>query len=86
MGIVIVILAILAKLSPLPEIDLDEDGHVADLSVFKQIKNASKHPQLVLGAITLMLYVADRGYSGRYHWNFWKTARSLWRGVGEFLS
>lgn len=64
MGIVIVILAILAKLSPLPEIDLDEDGHVADLSVYKQIKNATKYPQLVLGAVTLMLYVAAEVIAG----------------------
>lgn len=65
MGIVIVILAVLAKLSPLPEIDLDENGHVADLSIFKQIKNASKyHPQLILGAITLMLYVAAEVIAG----------------------
>jgi fucose permease len=64
MGSVILILAILAKLSPLPEIDLDQDGHVADLSIFKQIKNASKYPQLVLGAITLMLYVAAEVIAG----------------------
>lgn len=64
MGIVIVILAVLAKLSPLPEIELDEEGHVADLSVYKQIKNASKYPQLVLGAITLMLYVAAEVIAG----------------------
>jgi FHS family L-fucose permease-like MFS transporter len=64
MGIVIVILAILAKLSPLPEIDLDEDGHVSHLSVYQQIKNVSKYPQLVLGAVTLMLYVAAEVIAG----------------------
>ena len=64
MGIVILILALLAKLSPLPEIDLDEDGHVANLSIFKQIKNASKYPQLVLGVITLMLYMAAEVIAG----------------------
>lgn len=64
MGIVILILAILAKLSPLPEIDLDEDGHVANLSVYTQIKNASKYPQLVLGVITLMLYMAAEVIAG----------------------
>lgn len=64
MGIVILILAILAKFSPLPEIDLDKDGHVADLSICKQISNASRYPQLVLGAITLMLYVAAEVIAG----------------------
>ncbi|WP_246236336.1 sugar MFS transporter [Flavobacterium ajazii] len=64
MGIVILILAVLAKFSPLPEIDLDEDGHVADLSIYKQIKSASKYPQLVLGALTLMLYVAAEVIAG----------------------
>lgn len=64
MGVVILILAILAKLSPLPEIDLDEDGHVADLGIYQQIKCASKFPQLVLGAITLMLYVAAEVIAG----------------------
>ncbi|MFC5683664.1 sugar MFS transporter [Flavobacterium sp. MAHUQ-51] len=64
MGIVILILAVLAKLSPLPEIELDEEGHVAHLSIFEQIKNAFKYPQLVLGAITLMLYVAAEVIAG----------------------
>tara|TARA_R110000868_G_scaffold156599_1_gene383528 strand:- start:5475 stop:6857 length:1383 start_codon:yes stop_codon:yes gene_type:complete len=64
MGIVILFLAVLAKLSPLPEIDLDEGGHVADLSIYKQIKNVSKYPQLVLGVITLMLYVAAEVIAG----------------------
>ena len=64
MGIIILVLALLAKLSPLPEIDLDEDGHVSHLSVFKQMKQAAKYPQLVLGAITLMLYVAAEVIAG----------------------
>ncbi len=64
MGIIILVLALLAKLSPLPEIDLDEDGHVSHLSVFKQMKQATKYPQLVLGAITLMLYVAAEVIAG----------------------
>lgn len=64
MGVVILILALLAKLSPLPEINLDEDGHVSHLSIFKQMVQASKHPQLVLGAITLMLYVAAEVIAG----------------------
>lgn len=64
MGIVILFLALLAKLSPLPEINLDEDGHVSHLSIFKQMAQASKHPQLVLGAITLMLYVAAEVIAG----------------------
>ncbi|WP_413997887.1 sugar MFS transporter [Flavobacterium sp. W1B] len=64
MGVVILILALLAKLSPLPEINLDEDGHVSHLSIFKQMVQASKHPQLVLGSITLMLYVAAEVIAG----------------------
>ncbi|MBG6062319.1 glucose/galactose transporter [Flavobacterium sp. CG_9.1] len=64
MGIVILVLALLAKLSPLPEIDLDVDGHVSHLSIFKQMKSASRYPQLVLGAFTLMLYVAAEVIAG----------------------
>ncbi len=64
MGIVILFLALLVKLSPLPEIDLDEDGNVAHMSIFTQIKNAFKYPQLVLGVITLMLYLAAEVLAG----------------------
>lgn len=64
MGVVILFLALLAKLSPLPEINLDEDGHVSNLSVFKQMAQATKFPQLVLGAITLMLYLACEVIAG----------------------
>jgi len=64
MGIVILVLAVMIKFSPLPEIDLDEDGHVAHLSLFQQIKGAFKHPQLVLGVITLALYVAVEVVAG----------------------
>lgn len=64
MGIVILVLAVVIKYSPLPEIDLDEDGHVAHLSIFQQIKGAFKHPQLVLGVITLALYVAVEVIAG----------------------
>lgn len=64
MGIVILVLAVVIKFSPLPEIDLDEDGHVAHLSIFQQIKGAFKHPQLVLGVITLALYVAVEVIAG----------------------
>ncbi len=64
MGIVILVLAVLIKFSPLPEIDLDEDGEVAHLSIFQQIKGAFKYPQLVLGVITLMLYVAAEVIAG----------------------
>jgi glucose/galactose transporter len=64
MGTIILVLAVLAKLSPLPEIDLDEDGHVSHLSIFQQMKNASQYPQLVLGTITLMLYVAAEVIAG----------------------
>ena len=64
MGLIIVVLALLVKLSPLPEIDLDEDGNITNLSVFKQIKNAFKRPQLVLGVVTLMLYLAAEVLAG----------------------
>lgn len=64
MGLIITVLALLVKLSPLPEIDLDEDGNVTQMSVFKQIKNAFKRPQLVLGVITLMLYLAAEVLAG----------------------
>jgi FHS family L-fucose permease-like MFS transporter len=64
MGFIIIVLAIMVKVSPLPEIDLDEEGDVTTLSVFKQIKNAFKRPQLVLGGITLMLYLAAEVLAG----------------------
>ncbi len=64
MGCIILVLALLVKLSPLPEIDLDEDGNVAHMSIFKQIINALKFPQLVLGVITLMLYLAAEVLAG----------------------
>ena len=64
MGFVILVLALLVKLSPLPEIDLDEDGNVAHMSIFTQIKNAFKYPQLVLGVMTLMLYLAAEVLAG----------------------
>lgn len=64
MGIVILVLAVLIRLSPLPEIDLDEDGSVSELSIFKQMKNAFKYPQLVLGVISLILYVAAEVIAG----------------------
>jgi FHS family L-fucose permease-like MFS transporter len=64
MGAIILVLAALVKLSPLPEIDLDEDGKVLNQSVFKQIVNAFKYPQLVLGVITLMLYLAAEVLAG----------------------
>ena len=64
MGSIILILALLIKLSPLPEINLDEDGSVGHLSIFKQMKNAFKYPQLVFGVITLMLYMAAEVLAG----------------------
>lgn len=64
MGLTIIVLAVFVKLSPLPEIDLDEDGNVAQMSVSKQIANAFKYPQLVLGVITLMLYLAAEVLAG----------------------
>jgi glucose/galactose transporter len=64
MGCIILVLSVFVKLSPLPEIDLDEDGNVAHMSLFKQIMNAFKFPQLVLGVITLMLYLATEVLAG----------------------
>ncbi|HEU4790885.1 MAG TPA: sugar MFS transporter [Flavobacterium sp.] len=64
MGLIILILAILVKFSPLPEISLDEDGNVAHLSIFQQIRDVLKRPQLVLGVITLMLYIAAEVLAG----------------------
>ncbi|MGQ7944346.1 sugar MFS transporter [Flavobacterium sp. WC2509] len=64
MGLIIFVLAILVKFSPLPEISLDEDGDVAHQSIFQQIRNVLKRPQLVLGVITLMLYVAAEVLAG----------------------
>lgn len=64
MGIVLFFVAVLIKFSPLPEIDLDQDGDVAHLSIFKQIKIAFQYPQLVFGVITLMLYVAAEVLAG----------------------
>jgi FHS family L-fucose permease-like MFS transporter len=64
MGAVILVLALLVRFSPLPEIDLDEGGNVAHMSIFKQIINAFKFPQLVLGVITLMLYLSAEVLAG----------------------
>ncbi|KLT67854.1 sugar MFS transporter [Flavobacterium sp. ABG] len=64
MGLIIMVLALLVKFSPLPEIDLDEDGNVTNLSIFQQIKNAFKYPQLVLGVVTLMLYISAEVLAG----------------------
>ncbi|WP_255462800.1 sugar MFS transporter [Flavobacterium sp. GP15] len=64
MGIAILVLALLIRLSPLPEIDLDEDGSVSNQGLLKQMINACKHPQLVLGVITLILYVAAEVIAG----------------------
>lgn len=64
MGLIILVLAVLVKFSPLPEIDLDEDGKVGHLSIFQQIKDAFKYPQLVLGVITLMFYIAAEVLAG----------------------
>ena len=64
MGLIISILAVLIKFSPLPEINLDEDGEVTQLSILQQIKGALKHPQLVFGVITLMLYLACEVLAG----------------------
>jgi len=64
MGLVILVMAILIKYSPLPEINLDEEDTVAHQSLFQQIREVLKRPQLVLGVITLMLYVAAEVLAG----------------------
>jgi glucose/galactose transporter len=64
MGLIILGLAAFIKISPLPEIDLDEDGHVAHMNIFQQIRGAFKHPQLVLGFVTLMVYLACEVLAG----------------------
>ena len=64
MGLIILILAVLIKFSPLPEINLDEDGQVTHLSILQQVKGALKYPQLVFGVITLMLYLACEVLAG----------------------
>ncbi|OUD34931.1 sugar MFS transporter [Flavobacterium sp. FPG59] len=64
MGAIILVLAALVKLSPLPEIDLDGDGKALNQSVLKQIINTFKYPQLVLGVITLMLYLSAEVLAG----------------------
>ncbi|MBB1194914.1 glucose/galactose MFS transporter [Flavobacterium sp. SOK18b] len=64
MGAIILALAALVKLSPLPEIDLDKDGKVLNQSVFIQKVNTFKYPQLVLGVITLMVYLAAEVLAG----------------------
>lgn len=64
MAVIMFVLAILVKFSPLPEINLDEDGQVMHLSIFKQIKEAFQHPQLVFGVITLMVYIAAEVLAG----------------------
>jgi len=64
MGIIILVLAVLIKLSPLPEINLDKEGVVSHLNIFQQIKEALMYPQLVFGVITLTLYVAAEVLAG----------------------
>ncbi|KVV15662.1 glucose/galactose MFS transporter [Flavobacterium sp. TMP13] len=63
MGVIIVFLAFLVKLAPLPEIDLGDD-EIMNVSMLQQLKNAFKYPQLVLGVITLMLYLAAEVLAG----------------------
>lgn len=64
MGIIILVLAVFVKFSPLPEINLDEEGNVEHLNVVQQIKGAFKFPQLVFGVITLSLYLACEVLAG----------------------
>lgn len=64
MAVIMLILAVLVKYSPLPEINLDDEGQAEHLSIFKQIKKAFQHPQLVFGVITLMVYIAAEVLAG----------------------
>jgi fucose permease len=64
MAVIMLVLAVLVNFSPLPEINLDDEGQVEHLSIFKQIKEAFKHPQLVFGVITLMVYIAAEVLAG----------------------
>ncbi|MBZ4037518.1 sugar MFS transporter [Flavobacterium sp. 17A] len=64
MAAIMLVLAVLVKFSPLPEINLDDEGQAEHLSIFKQIKKAFEHPQLVFGVITLMVYVAAEVLAG----------------------
>lgn len=64
MAVIMLVLAVLVKFSPLPEINLDDEGQVEHLNIFKQIKGAFKHPQLVFGVITLMVYIAAEVLAG----------------------
>ncbi|QSW91616.1 sugar MFS transporter [Flavobacterium endoglycinae] len=64
MAAIMLFLAVLVKYSPLPEINLDDEGQAEHLSIFKQIKKAFQHPQLVFGVITLMVYIAAEVLAG----------------------
>ncbi|WP_276381431.1 sugar MFS transporter [Flavobacterium sp. H4147] len=64
MAAIMLVLAVLVKYSPLPEINLDDEGQAEHLSIFKQIKKAFQHPQLVFGVITLMVYIAAEVLAG----------------------
>lgn len=83
MGAIILILAIFLKFSPLPEIDLDEDGDVENQSFFGQVKEVLKYPQLVLGVVTLMLYVAAEVIAGDSIGSFGKQLR-VYGDNGDF--
>ena len=75
MGVIILILAIGIKLSPLPEIDLDTDDKISKQPILKQILGALKHPQLALGIIAIMLYVAVEVIAGDTIGSFGKSLK-----------
>jgi len=65
MAIVLIFLALMIKLSPLPDkIEVEDDTNESLKSFIKQIPNALKIPHLLLGVITLFMYVGVEVMAG----------------------
>jgi MFS transporter, FHS family, L-fucose permease len=65
MAILLVIFAILIKFSPLPDkVEVDEDENESIMDFIKQIPSALKIPHVLLGVITLFLYVGVEVMAG----------------------
>jgi fucose permease len=65
MAIALILLAVMIKLSPLPDkIDVEDDVDENLKSFIKQIPGALKIPHLLLGAITLFVYVGVEVMAG----------------------
>ncbi len=63
MAVTLVILAVLVKLSPLPDIDTDkEEDHINETNVSK--KNIFQFPHLILGFVAIFLYVGAEVIAG----------------------